>query len=164
MLPHPLTHLSGFASLVKDYLKPHDTIHAIIKAGDDIHGTAELTWAHPTKTRPVADGFVITGTDGWISVNQINKPGESNPTLRILVKSVHKPEGKPEEEKEEIIDVPSSGIIAEQSSFFDLLNGKDDGFGLGDPLAALVDVAFIQAALNSNGHLVDLTKLLQDGQ
>jgi len=160
MLPHQLTHLSGFASLNKDYLKPHDTIHAIVKAGDHFHGTAELTWAFPTQTRPQADGFVVTGTDGWLSVNQINKPGASAPVLRILVKSVHKPEGKPEEEKEEIIDVPSKGVVAELSSFFDKISGKDDGLGLGDPLAALGDVAFIQAALNSNGELVDLVKLL----
>ncbi|KDR66469.1 hypothetical protein GALMADRAFT_259259 [Galerina marginata CBS 339.88] len=160
MLPHPLTHLSGFASLNKDYLKPHDTIHAIVKAGDHFHGTAELTWAFPTQTRPVADGFVVTGTDGWLSVNQVSKPGAKSPILRILVKSVHKPEGKPEEEKEEIIEVPSKGVIAELSSFFDKIAGKDDGLGLGDPLAALEDVAFIQAALNSNGQLVDLVKLV----
>ncbi|KAF4613294.1 hypothetical protein D9613_010793 [Agrocybe pediades] len=166
MLPHALTHLSGFATLVKDYLKPHDTIHTIVKAGPDIQGTAELTWAHPTQSRPVADGFVITGTDGWISVNQITKPGDKAPTLRILIKSVHKPaeEGKPQEEKEEVVDVLSSGIAAEQESFFAALEGKDDGLGLGDPLAALGDVAFIQAALNSDGALVDLTKLLKDGQ
>ncbi|PPQ79005.1 hypothetical protein CVT25_002314 [Psilocybe cyanescens] len=158
MLPHPLTHLSAFASLNKDYLKPHDTIHAIVKAGDHFTGTAELTWAFPTESRPQADGFVITGTDGWISVNQIYNPGA--PIIRIVAKYVHKQEGKPEEVKEEVIDIPSKGIAAELSSFFDKIVGKDDGLGLGDPLAALGDVAFIQAALNSNGELVDLVRLL----
>ncbi|KAH9474451.1 hypothetical protein JR316_0012910 [Psilocybe cubensis] len=158
MLPHPLTHLSAFASLNKDYLKPHDTIHAIVKAGDHFTGTAELTWAFPTQSRPQADGFVITGSDGWISVNLIYNPGA--PIIRIVVKSVQKPEGKPEEVTEETIDIPSRGVAAELASFFDKIAGNDDGQGLGDPLAALGDVAFIQAALNSDGELVDLAKLL----
>ncbi|KAF8153375.1 hypothetical protein B0H34DRAFT_800584 [Crassisporium funariophilum] len=160
MLPHALTHLSGFASLNKDYLKPHDTINAVVKAGDHFHGTAELTWAFPTKTRPEADGIVITGTDGWLSVNQVNKPGSTAPVLRILIKSIVKLEGGQEEEKEEVIEVPMKGVVAELESFFDAITGKDDGLALGDPLAALGDVAFIQAALNSNGELVDLIKLL----
>lgn len=47
----------------------------------------------------------------------------------------------------------------ELQSFFDAIAGKDDGLGLGDPQAALGDVAFIQASLNSNGEVVDLVKL-----
>lgn len=160
MLPGPLTHLSGFASLNKDYLKPHDTIHAVVKSGDRFHGIVELTWAFPTPTRPQADAFVITGSNGWISVNQVSKPG-SAPVLQILVKSVHKPDGKPEVEKEEIIEVPSKGVAAELTSFFDKVAGKADVLEIGEPLGALEDVAFIQAALNSNGELVDLVKLVQ---
>ncbi|CAA7263395.1 unnamed protein product [Cyclocybe aegerita] len=160
MLPHPLTHLSGFASLAKDYLAPHDTIHAIVKAADHFHGTAEFTWASPTKARPQADGFVITGTDGWVAVNM-----EWAPTPRVIVKvrSLVKVEGKSDEEHEEVLELPSSGVAAELGSFFGTIGGKDDGLGLGDPLKALGDVAFIQAALNSDGQLVDLNKLLQEG-
>ncbi|KAF8169514.1 hypothetical protein BJ912DRAFT_1048320 [Pholiota molesta] len=161
MLPQAFTHLSGFASLNKDYLKPHDTIHSVVKAGDHFHGISEMTFASPTKSRPQAENFVITGNDGWLSVNQVNIPGSDKPVIRIVVKSVVKAEGKPDEEAEEIIDVPSQGVVAEQTSFFNALSGKDDGLNLGDPSAALADVAFIQAALNSNGKLVDLTKLLQ---
>ncbi|KAF9476098.1 NAD(P)-binding protein [Pholiota conissans] len=161
MLPHAFTHLSGFASLNKDYLKPHDTIHTVVKAGDHFHGISEMTFACPTKSRPNADAFVITGNDGWVSVNNVNIPGSDKPIIRIVVKSVVKVEGQPEQEAEETIDVPSQGVLAEQQSFFDALEGKDDGLNLGDPFAALADVAFIQAALNSNGKLVDLTKLLE---
>ena len=41
----------------------------------------------------------------------------------------------------------------------DAIDGKDDGHGKGPD--ALKDVAFIQAALNSNGKPVDLIKLAQ---
>ncbi|GLB39493.1 putative oxidoreductase family, C-terminal alpha/beta domain [Lyophyllum shimeji] len=158
MLPHRLTHLSGFASLNKDYLEPHDTINAIVRAGDNFHGTAELTWASPTKSRPVTDGFVITGTDGWLSVNQVTIEGANDPVLRITVKSVIKAEGKGEVEKEEIIEEPVQGVKAELASFFDAIAGKD-ALNIGEPLEALRDVAFIQAALNSNGSVVDLAEL-----
>lgn len=162
MLPYPLTHLSGFASLNKDYLLPHDTIQAIAKAGDNFHGIIEITYASPTKSFPQGDRLVITGTEGWLSVNVINKPGATGTfIIRIVIKSVVKVDGKPDEEKEEVIEIPESGIEAEFASFFDAINGKDDGLGLGEPYSALGDVAFIQAALNSNGELVDLTKLLQ---
>lgn len=159
MLPQSLTHLSGFASLNKDYLAPHDTITVVSKAGSHFHGTFELTFASPTPSRPVADTVVITGTDGWLSVNQVNISG-SKSILRTTIKSVVKVEGKPDEEKEEIIDHPLSGVPNELGSFFQAISGKDDGLGLGDPLAALKDVAFIQAALNSGGNLVDLDALV----
>ncbi|KAF8965773.1 oxidoreductase family protein [Flammula alnicola] len=161
MLPHALTHLTGFASLNKDFLAPHDTIHSVVKAGDYFHGIAEMTFASPTKSRPEADGFVVTGSDGWLSVNMVNKPGSDAPVIRIAIKSVVKSEGKPEEEKEEVIEIPSKGVAAEQESFFDAVAGKYDDLRLGDPLNALGDVAFIQAALNSNGKLVNLTELLE---
>jgi predicted dehydrogenase len=161
MLPYPLTHLSGFVSLNKDYLLPHDTIQAIAKAGDNFHGIIEITYASPTKSFPQGDLLVITGTEGWLSVNTVNKPGTTETFIRTVIKSVVKVDGKPDEEKEEVIEKPRSGIASEFASFFDAISGKDDGFGLGGPSSALGDVAFIQAALNSNGELVDLTKLLQ---
>ncbi|KAF5350496.1 hypothetical protein D9756_008497 [Leucocoprinus leucothites] len=155
MLPHPLTALSGFASLNKSYLAPHDTVHTIVQAGPDIKGTAELTWASPTKSRPVSDGFVISGTKGWISVNQVSG------VIRVAVHSVVKAADGSEDEKQEIIEEKSIGVQAELESFFAVIQGKDDGKELGDPLAALGDVAFFQAALNSQGNLIDLTQLLK---
>ena len=163
MLPYPLTHLSGFASLNKDYLLPHDTIQTIAKSGDNFHGIIEITYASPTKSLPEGDLLVITGTEGWLSVNVVNKPGTTGTLIRTVIKSVVKVDGKPDEEKEEIIEKPESGVVTEFESFFDAIrvSGKDDGLGFGDPLSALNDVAFIQAALNSNGELVDLTNLIQ---
>ena len=161
VLPHPLTHLSGFASLNKDYLFPHDTINAIAKAGNNFHGIIEITHASPTKSFPQGDSLVITGTEGWLSVNVANKPGTQDKFLRTVIKSVVKVDGKPDEEKEEVIEKRLSGIEVEFASFFNAISGKDDGLEFGEPFSALGDVAFIQAALNSNGELVDLTKLLQ---
>ena len=162
MLPHPLTHLSGFASLNKDYLFPHDTIQTIARAGNEFHGIIEITYASPIKSLHEGNSLVITGTEGWLSVNLVNKPGTKETFIRTVIKSVVKVDGKPDEEKEEVIEKRKSGIEAEFASFFDAISGKDDdGLGIGEPSSALVDVAFIQAALNSNGGPVDLTKLLQ---
>jgi len=163
IVPNSLTHLSASASLNREHLKPHDTIHAVVRAGDHFHGIVELSWGSPTKSSPTTDTIVITGTDGWVSVKQIY-PQDGTPAFwRIrIVQAIHH-DGKPSEEKEEIVEIPSSGVPTELSSFFNAIAGKDDGLNLGDPFAALTDVAFIQAALNSNGSPVDLAKLLQDG-
>ncbi|KAF7762051.1 hypothetical protein Agabi119p4_8644 [Agaricus bisporus var. burnettii] len=162
MLPHPLTHVSGFASLNKAYLAPHDTIHAIVQAGPGVSGVADLIFASPTKSRPAGSEFAILGTNGWLSVNHVSKPGVSGSVIRVIIHSIIKSkDGTEVEEKEEIIDEPGIGVQAELASFFAAISGKDDGKGLGDPLAALGDVAFIQAALNSGGNLVDLTQLLR---
>ena len=162
VLPYPLTHLSGFASLNKNYLLPHDTIQAIAKAGDNFHGIIEITYASPTKSFPEGSHhFVITGTEGWLYVTILNKLATTETIIRTVIKSVVKVDGKPDEEKEEVIEKAESGIVAEFASFFNAISGEDDGLGFGEPSSALGDVAFIQAALNSNGELVDLTKLLQ---
>ena len=160
VLPEPLTHLSAFASLNKDYLKPYDTIHAIAKSGDSFHGIVEITFALPTRSIPAGDLISVTGTEGWLSVNEVNKPGTTKTFIRTVIKSVVKVKGKPNEEKEEIIEEAQNGIVAEFASFFDAIRGKDE-LQLGNPFSALSDVAFVEAALNSHGELVDLTKLLQ---
>jgi hypothetical protein len=160
VLPEPLTHLSAFVSLNKDYLKPHDTIHSIAKAGDSFHGIVEITFALPTPSAPAGDLISVTGTEGWLSVNEVKKPGVNGTFIRTVIKSVVKVKGKPNGEKEEIIEEAQNGIVAEFASFFDAIQGKDE-LQLGNPIAALSDVAFVEAALHSKGELVDLTKLLQ---
>ncbi|KAJ7698931.1 hypothetical protein B0H17DRAFT_1049739 [Mycena rosella] len=162
MLPEPLTHLSSFASLNHEYLKPHDTIHAVAKAGAHFHGIVELSFGFPTKSTPSSDAFVITGTEGWMTVNFAKLEGTGS-VLRIVIKHAVKVEGKPTEEVEEVVDVPQKGVEAEFASFFDAVVGKET-LALGDPLEALKDVAFIQAGLNSGGELVDLGKLVSEGK
>jgi hypothetical protein len=161
MLPQPLTHLSSFASLNHEHLKPHDTIHAVAKAGAHFHGIVELSFGFPTESTPSSDAFVITGTEGWLTVNYAEVEGTA--VLRIIIKRAVKVEGKPTEEVEEVIDTPQKGVEAEFASFFDKVAGKET-LDLGDPLEALKDVAFIQAGLNSGGELVDLEKLVAEGK
>jgi predicted dehydrogenase len=154
LLP-PLTHLSAFSSLNKDYLAPQDTIHVMAKADGSFHGLFDLTFASPTKTVPTADGIVVTGTEGWLAINRVGD------AYRTTIKSMVKHKGKPSEEVVEIIDHGSTGVQAEFQSFFDKVAGIDGAEDIGNPEAALRDVAFIEAALKSNGTLLDLNNLVQ---
>lgn len=97
---------------------------------------------------------MVTGTEGWLAISK-----GSDGVQRITIKSVVKLEGKPDEEAEEIIEEKSRGIEAEFESFFGAIQGKKDVEALGEPEGALQDVAFIQAALTSQGSLVDLVEL-----
>lgn len=78
---------------------------------------------------------------------------------RITIKSVV---DKQDQEVEEVIDhgpLQWKGVEVELASFFDAFHGaKSDP--LGDPTGALRDVAFIEAALNSEGNLVSLIDLV----
>ncbi|KAH7920870.1 NAD(P)-binding protein [Leucogyrophana mollusca] len=165
MLPSAMTHLSGFASLNKDWLAPHDTINTIIKAADGSHGIFELSFAAPSASRSsVGNGTIITGTDGWLSVSQTkvkdSVTGGDKSVFRVIIKSAKTDaHGKLGPEKEEIIDEAVRGVEVELASFFAAaFEGKDDG--LGDPLGALRDVAIIEAALNSEGQPINLEKLV----
>jgi Oxidoreductase family, C-terminal alpha/beta domain len=160
-LPSPLTSLSGFASLNKDYLEPHDTVNAVLKAADGSHGMFELTFAAPTQSR-TGNTMTVTGHSGWLSVNHATvedaSTGSQTPVIRVTIKSITEVDGKPGAEKEEVIDEPVRGVEIELKSFFAAISGEDDG--LGNPAEALKDVAIIQAALNSKGQPVDLEKLI----
>jgi len=168
MLPSPLTQLSGFASLNKEWLAPHDTINTIIKTADGAHGIFELSFAAPTASRSaIGNGTIITGTEGYLVIEQTKVKelvtGGDQTVFRITIKSSKKePNGELGPETTEVIDESVRGVESELASFFAAaLEGKDDG--LGDPLGALKDVAIIQAALNSNGQPIDLEKLVREG-
>lgn len=112
-----------------------------------------MTFGYPTKSHP-EDGFSISGTKGWVDVK---KEGSN---IKVVLYSLVKEDDNGEyEEKEEKFEDPFTGVEHELKSFFAIINGKDDGLGLGNPKNALKDVAFIQAALNSHGSLVDLEEL-----
>ncbi|KAJ8515614.1 hypothetical protein ONZ45_g6970 [Pleurotus djamor] len=180
LLPIPLTHISSFAALNKSYLPPHDTVHLILKASSqtanapqaqkDINGSMYLTWANPTKVKSATDEIVVTGEKGWISV-AVNWGDGNGPFIRVksvvaVVKKGGDGDGdaveEEEEDVEEVEDVPMEGVKCELKAFFDAIAGKG-GEGLGEPRNALVDVAVIQAALNSEGSVVDLKELLKTG-
>ncbi|KAG1847145.1 hypothetical protein C8R48DRAFT_615891 [Suillus tomentosus] len=164
ILPSAMTYLSGFASLNKEWLAPHDTINTIIKNADGSHGIYELSFAAPSPSRTSAGGgLVFTGADGWLQVQQTRVRdlihNVEKPILRVTIKSATRDaNGVLGPEKEEVIDEPMRGVELEQASFFAAIDGKDDG--LGSPLGALKDVAVIQAALTSGGELIDLEKLI----
>ncbi|CAK5283220.1 unnamed protein product [Mycena citricolor] len=158
MLPEPLTHLSSIASLNREHLKPHDTIHALATAGSHFHGIVDMSFASPTASTPKADAFVITGSKGWMTVNSA-KPEGKDAVLRVVVKRAIEVEGRPTEEIEEVYEVPQRGIEEEFGAFFDAIAGRESQ-DFGSPLGALRDVAFIEAALTSEGKVVDLGALV----
>ena len=64
-------------------------------------------------------------------------------------------------EEVEVIEERTRGVEVELESFLIAVKGCDDG--LGDPRAALKDVAVIQGALTSEGRVVDLEALVREG-
>lgn len=156
MLPSPMVSLSGYASLNQKHLPPHDTINAVINTADGVHGILELTFGAPVPSRSqeAHAGFIITGQDGWISLENVQG------VFHVTVHTVTKDEkGRDVGEEKTVIKEPARGVNMEFASFLKAINGENDGFG--EPLDALKDVAFIQAGLNSNGQPVDLVKLVQ---
>jgi len=149
MLPQRMTALSGFASLNKDYLAPHDTIAVAVKADSHFHGNLFMTFAHPTQEKPKADAFTFTGDKGFMTINNASADGKQ--VIRIITRTA---------EGEKVEDFPTEGVKAELESFFAKIKGEKT-IEIGDALEALRDVAFIQAALNSDGKFVDLEKLIQ---
>ncbi len=154
VLPSALQTVSAFASLAKDILPPQDTINAIVKNADGSHGLVELTWGAPTVTRAKQAGnnITVTGTEGWLEITR------ANGVMRIAVHTITRDkDGKSTGETEEVIEEKEVGIQREIESFLRATDGSDDG--VDDPRSNLVDVAFIEAALNSNGAPVDLVAL-----
>ncbi|OJT04040.1 hypothetical protein TRAPUB_5276 [Trametes pubescens] len=154
VLPSALQTVSAFASLAKDILPPQDTINAIVKNADGSHGLVELTWGAPTVTRAKQAGnnITVTGTEGWLEITR------ASGVMRIAVHTITRDkDGKSTGETEEVIEEKEVGIQREIESFLRATDGSDDG--VDDPRSTLVDVAFIEAALNSNGAPVDLVAL-----
>jgi len=158
MLPkssHP-TQLSSFASLHKSYLPPHDTIHSILRSPDNSSGIYELTFASPSGTLGSSNGYTITGSAGYILVTNAS---DGIKVVLHTVKTVKDGDKEKDVEEEEEFVEPSVGVTREVESFLKFVSGQDDGQGLGEPRETLKDVALIEAALNSEGSVVDLGKL-----
>ncbi|KAI5829354.1 NAD(P)-binding protein [Schizophyllum commune Tattone D] len=157
VLGKPIETISSFAALNREILPPHDTIHAIAAAGRT-HGNITITFASPTKSKADTDDYVFIGTKGWIGIRIV----PDKKLYRVTTK--WKASGDKEEykEDEDVAEVPQGkGVQHELGAFFDAVAGKPDALKVGEPLDALRDVAFIQAALNSDGKPVDLLKLVE---
>ncbi|KAF8607265.1 oxidoreductase family protein [Ceratobasidium sp. AG-I] len=173
--------VSGIASLTRDYLKPHDTIQAVIQSETTLkqdvyppHGIFELSFsAPPGYSRNV---LTVTGTDGNLTLtittkapkegdeilakaSPFSKKGENGEQLvpHYRVSIISGDDGSKVEE----VDIISSGVVAEIEGFINAIGGQDDGNG--EPRGALQDVAFIEACLQSQGRPLDLKKLLSTG-
>jgi hypothetical protein len=149
ILPFPLntSTISGFASLIREHLKPHDTIQAVIQAektsdGNSPHGVFEMSFGAPP-------GFgrytlTVTGTDGNMTITSAQKPAndsdlalakasafgksadEGNPVSSYYKVSIRSgSDGSKVDEFEKI----NSGVFAEIESFVNALSGQDDGSG-----------------------------------
>ncbi|KAI0649809.1 oxidoreductase family protein [Trametes meyenii] len=154
ILPSPLKTVSAFASLAKDILPPHDTINAIVKSVDGSHGLVELTWGAPAPSRAkdAGNNITVTGTEGWVEVTR------ANGVMSIVVKTITRDkDGKPTGEQLQVTEAKEVGIEKEIESFLGAIDGTDDGIDA--PRSTLVDVAFIEAALNSGGAPVDVVEL-----
>lgn len=175
LLPDPLKQVTSFASLSKPHLPPHDTITALLSCTSPsetasepkdkkAHGIFELSFAAPAPSRSKAGNTtIITGDKGWLDIATGVKIGDKSVvrvTVHIVTREQEK-EGDVLEEKELVIEEEQKSIEMEITNFLNALKGTDDG--LGDPRAALLDVAVIQAALNSEGRPVDLEKLVREG-
>lgn len=152
ILPSPLKELSGFASLNRPHLAPQDTIHALIRSEDGSHGVFELSFGLPTN--PGVNTFRVTGSEGTLTLGYVHekdeKTGSQKSSIKITIVNL---KGETEEILEECC-----GVKKELENFAAHIGGTDDG--LGSPKNALLDVAVIQAGLNSNGTSIDLIKLV----
>jgi predicted dehydrogenase len=153
-VPSPFKELTGFASLARKHLAPHDTIHAVIRSEDGSHGVLELTWGLPSVSG--SDLFRVVGSEGVLTVSRFNKKNEETGKDESFYKVEIVKGGSGA--KEEIVE-KSCGVLKELENFANHLSGNDDG--LGSPLGALKDVSIIQAALDSNGSVIDLQKLVK---
>ncbi|TRM67115.1 hypothetical protein BD626DRAFT_484787 [Schizophyllum amplum] len=157
VLGKPIERLSSFAALNRELLPPHDTIHVIAAAGR-AHGTVAVTFASPTTSKAEADDYVFIGTKGWIGIKII----WDKMVYRIATKWRTSAEKEEYKEEEETTEVPfGEGVKHELGEFFAAISGKKDAQAVGDLMDTLRDVAFIQAALTSNGQPIDLTKLIE---
>ncbi|KAJ4479354.1 hypothetical protein J3R30DRAFT_3477681 [Lentinula aciculospora] len=162
ILPESFTHLSGFASLNKEYLLPHDTIHCVVRAGSSYHGIVEMTFASPTKSIPASENIVITGSKGWLACNSTSEGFKM--VIKFVEEMSKSGEEKEYKEEEKIMLFPGKGVETELAAFFDDIVTQGTGksaLDVGNPRNALKDVAFIEAALNSKGNLIDLVGLVQ---
>ncbi|VDC05297.1 unnamed protein product [Peniophora sp. CBMAI 1063] len=143
MLPSPIINLTGFAALHRKFLAPHDTIHAAVRTESGASGTFELTFAAPSSDLGSDNGFTIIGSKGFITV----RTSDGKQKIEVHVTDA----------ETETIETKLAGVELELKSFLKAIAGEDDDTQ--EPRSALKDLAFIEAALTSNGSLVDLSSL-----
>jgi len=167
ILPTPLWSLSAHASLNMPHLPPHDCITAAVQCypsatgSTPIHGLVELNFGAPTVTRSQSakNGIFVQGDEGYLFINQVDGK------FRISVNTIVRDEktGEDKGEKEEVVEEKVCGVEEELKSFFEAVSQGKTGGEVGKPENALIDVAFIQAGLTSEGKTIDLSELVRSG-
>ncbi|KAI0033025.1 oxidoreductase family protein [Vararia minispora EC-137] len=148
LLPSPITHLSSFAALNREHLVPKDTLQTIARTADGVTGTFTLTFGAPDGAYGVRNGWFIAGADGALTITRTHEERE------MYSVSIRAAGGK-----DEVEEVPVQGVEQELKAFFTRIAGATED-GSQNPRGPLADVAFIEAALNSEGQLVDLEAML----
>ncbi|KZV69597.1 oxidoreductase family protein [Peniophora sp. CONT] len=143
ILPSPLVSLTGYAALHREFLAPHDTIHAVARTANGASGTFELTFAAPSSELSATNGYTIIGSKGFLHVRTAD--GKHNIEVHV------------NDAETETMEITLGGVEEELKSFLKAAGGEDDGTQ--DPRSALKDLAFIEAALTSDGSAVDLSAL-----
>jgi len=101
---------------------------------------------------------LITGTAGHLAITseqRVVEGGSQGETKPHYILKLVGADGK-----EEVSAYANVGVRKEIEYFVKAIQGDADKNG--EPRGALRDVAIIQAALTSNGHLVDIGKLVQE--
>ncbi|KAH7102427.1 NAD(P)-binding protein [Auriculariales sp. MPI-PUGE-AT-0066] len=167
---HAPAFLTGHATLTKKYLAPHDTIHAVFKTKSGATGVIELSFAAPQPSRS-STNITVTGTKGWVRIEgvKVDVEGVQKPAVRVTIrKLVPAPtdvDAHATKEETQSWDELHVGVRNEFASFVAAVAKKPDSSKIGDmtvgePRAMLRDVAFIQAALTSDGKQVSFDELL----
>lgn len=135
-----------------------------MRSADGSHGIVELSWGGPVPSRvtDAHDSISVTGERGWLESTR----GPQG--IRVVVRTaVLDDKGKPVLDAETgkwkedvlVVEEKSVGVEKEIRGWLEAAEGADDG--LDDPRGTLWDVAFIEAALGSDGKPVDLVKLVE---
>jgi predicted dehydrogenase len=144
-------------------LAPHDTIHAIVRLAPGpnassnskpAHGIFEVSFGAPDPSySKLPNGTTVTGTEGWLSITNTRKDGQ--PHIRVEVYENGHEVGSASSVPSQVIEEKNQGVDRELENFVRLVRGEGDA-GSGTLDGALSDVAFIEAALHSEGKPVTL--------
>ncbi|KAI5476177.1 hypothetical protein MNV49_000338 [Pseudohyphozyma bogoriensis] len=131
-LPSPVVQISGFATLVNDFLAPHDTVQSVMKCADGALGTYELSFGS-SKTN-VREILHVTGSQGHLRLVSISDGARSSGyAVEVYTESGDTPSSRSEFE--------SDGVENAVKYFVDSINGKGsrDGDERASPERALGD-------------------------
>jgi hypothetical protein len=90
VLSSGLKELSGFFSLTRSHLAPHDTLHSVIRCEGGPHGLFDLSVALPLNVKSIFDVTVI-GSEGMLNILVEEKDGKD--AWKVIV---HSTDGKEE--------------------------------------------------------------------